>query len=449
MKHGPQTNRRKFVTGVATLGGGFMLGMETQPGPQAAPTLLVAGLKQFPTRVALPVAAEVTTGAQILASRDFDILKGKRVGLVTNHTGMVGDQHLADLLGRGNNTKLGAIFVPEHGFRGRAEAGASIENSINKVTRVPIFSLFGSTLKPTPEMLRTLDVIVFDIQDLGVRFYTYISTMGLAMQAAAAARIPFVVLDRPNPLGGEYVSGYVLEAKERSFIGQYEIPIAHGLTVGDLARMIRGEQLISGVEQLNLTVLPMNGWQRWMRWPDTKLNWVRTSPNIVSFETAVVYPGAGFFEATSASEGRGTLTPFTVLGAPWVNGSQLAERLNAENLPGVLFEPTSFVPLRIEGMASNPRFIGQTVQGIRIVVTDFKNFLPVETGIHLLQAFQHEAEMQNAGEFVTNAAFFNKLAGSPRLYESLNKHATTQEIIDAWQRDVTKYKTARLPYLLY
>jgi uncharacterized protein YbbC (DUF1343 family) len=202
------------------------------------------------------------TGADRLAASGFAALSGKRVGLITNQTGLVKGEHLVDLLSKASGVKLAAIFAPEHGFRGKAEAGASVRGDLDAKTGVPIFSLYGSTRKPTQAMLRNVDLVVFDIQDVGARFYTYISTMGLAMQAAATARIPFVVLDRPNPLGGEYVSGFVLEPPLRSFVGQYPIPIVHGLTVGELARMIKGERWLDGLGALELSVVEMQGWRR-------------------------------------------------------------------------------------------------------------------------------------------------------------------------------------------
>ena len=196
-------------------------------------------------------------------------------------------------------------------FAAIAEAGAKVRDGVDAKTGVAVFSLYGASRKPTSRMLRDVDVLVFDIQDIGVRFYTYISTMGLAMQAAAAARIPFVVLDRPNPLGGEYVSGFVLEPALRSFVGQYPIPIVHGLTVGELARMIQGEKWLEGLDGLQLSVVAMQGWQRSMRWPQTQHAWVATSPNIPTFESALVYPGIGIVGETDVNEGRGTSTPFS------------------------------------------------------------------------------------------------------------------------------------------
>ena len=268
-------------------------------------------------------------------------------------------EHLADLLSAAPNLKLTAIFAPEHGFRGTAEAGASVRSGVDTKTKVPIYSLYGATKKPTPNTLRNVDVLVFDIQDIGARFYTYISTMGLAMQAAAAARIPFIVLDRPNPLGGEYISGFVLEPALRSFVGQYPIPMVHGLTVGELARMIKGERWLDGLEALDLSVIEMQGWQRSMRWPQTQQAWVATSPNIPTFEAALVYPGIGIVGETAVNEGRGTPTPFSLFGAPWLDGARMATRLNAIGLAGVRFEKTTYTPHSIPSVATRPRFEGR------------------------------------------------------------------------------------------
>ena len=245
----------------------------------------------------------------------------KTVGLVVNHTALVGDEHLINLVHAAPNVRVGAIFGPEHGLRGKAEDGEAVSDGKDLLTGAPVYSLYGATRKPTSTMLAGLDVLIFDIQDVGARFYTFISTMGLSMQAAAEAGIPFIVLDRPNPLSGAYVSGFVLESEQESFVGQYAIPIAHGLTVGELAMMIQGEGLMPSLESLALEVVSMEGWDRSMQWPDTGRPWVATSPNIPRFDNALVYPGTCFFEATSASEGRGTLTPFLQVGSIAVDGS--------------------------------------------------------------------------------------------------------------------------------
>src|SRR5262245_8423795 len=280
----------------------------------------------------------VATGAEVLAQSGFAALAGKRVGLITNQTGRIGAEHLADLLSKAANLKLAAILAPEHGFRGEAEAGARVGDTVDARTGVRVFSLYGATKKPTRKMLRNVDVLVFDIQDIGTRFYTYISTMGLAMQAAATARIPLVVLDRPKPLGGDYVSGFVLEPELASFVGQYPIPIVHGLTVGELARMIKGEKWLAGLEELDLAVVEMRGWRRGMRWPELQRPWIATSPNIPTFEAALVYPGMGVVGEADVNEGRGTPTPFSLFGAPWLDSPRAIERLNALGLPGARFE---------------------------------------------------------------------------------------------------------------
>ena len=259
----------------------------------------------------------VITGAASAVAASFKRFAGKRIGLIANQTSLVESEHLVDIISRTSSVKLVAIFAPEHGFRGAAKAGASVRNGRDAKTGVPMFSLYGATKKPTPDMLRGVDLLIFDIQDVGVRSYTYISTMGLAMQAAADARIPFVVLDRPNPIGGEDVSGFVLEPALKSFVGQYPIPITHAMTVGELANMIKGERWLTGLSSLDLTVVACTGWTRSMRWPSTGLTWVATSPNIPTFETALMYPGIGLVGDTLVNEGRGTPAPFTQFGAPW------------------------------------------------------------------------------------------------------------------------------------
>ena len=392
----------------------------------------------------------VKTGAEVLQAKTSYSLAGKRVGLIANHTSMVGDAHLADVLAGMEGVKLAAIFAPEHGFRGDAEAGAPVESAMDARTGAPIFSLYGKTRKPTKDMLRNLDVLVFDIQDIGVRFYTYISTMGLAMQAAAEAGVAFVVLDRPNPLGGDYVAGFVLEPFQRSFVGEYEIPIAHGLTVGELARMIKGERLLPGLELLDLTVVPMTGWRRSMRWPETGLAWRKTSPNIATFEAALVYAGTGLFEATAVSDGRGTPTPFQVVGAPWADGERMAVELNGAGLPGVQFEPARFTPRAIKGVAEKPTLEGRPVGGVRVAVTDARACRPVETGVYLLEAFARQARAAGPGaEFLGKQAWMGKLAGTGRLHQLLGQGTAAADIVSAWKGEVERYKKARARYLLY
>ncbi len=393
--------------------------------------------------------AVVRTGAAVLDDRDFDLLEGRRVGLVVNHTARVDTAHLVDRLAGGSDVQLTALFGPEHGLRGDADAGEQIEDGRDVRTGAPIYSLYGSTRKPTPEMLEEVDVLVFDIQDVGARFYTYISTMGLAMQAAAEQAIPFVVLDRPNPLGGEYVSGFMLEPGQESFVGQYPIPMVHGMTVGELARMIQGEGMMEGLADLELQVVEAEGWHRAMLWPETGLPWVAPSPNIPDVETALVYPGAVLFEATAASEGRGTRQPFKQVGAPWADGDALADTLNARGLAGVRFEPVTFTPESIEGMDSNPKLRGRALEGVRYVVTEPEAFRPVAAGIHVLHAFHHQASERGADEFAIRPDRLARLAGTERLYDMLMDGASAESIAATWESDVDDFRELREPYLLY
>ncbi|GIV59841.1 DUF1343 domain-containing protein [Rhodocaloribacter litoris] len=417
---------------------------------RALPLLVLLALACNPA--AGPPAPEtppsVRTGAEVLARQAFRPLDGLRVGLIVNHTARVDTTHLIDLLHAAPNVTLGALFGPEHGLRGEADAGEKIEDGRDARTGVPVYSLYGETRRPTPAMLAGLDALVFDIQDVGARFYTYISTMGLAMQAAAEAGLPFFVLDRPNPLGGLRVEGFVLEAGFTSFVGQYPIPIVHGLTVGELARMIRGERMLPGLDSLDLRVIPMDGWQRTMTWPATGRPWLPPSPNIPDFETALIYPGTCFIEGTTASEGRGTRQPFKQIGAPWADARALADTLNARHLPGVRFEPVTFTPVSIDGMATNPKHRDVPVHGVRYVLTDPATFQPVTTGLHVLEALYRQAPDDVRGDFL-NARWLNLLAGTDRLHAMLTAGTPATAIAASWTDEVEAFRTRRATYLLY
>jgi len=393
-------------------------------------------------------APAVVTGAEVLARSRFAALRGKRVGLVTNHTGRVGADHLADLVAQAPDVKLAAILAPEHGFRGLAEAGASVADGIDRETGVRVLSLYGATRKPTQAMLRDIDVLVFDIQDIGVRFYTYISTMGLAMQAAAERSIPFHVLDRPNPLGGTDVSGFMRETAYTSFVGQYPIPIVHGLTVGELAAMIKGERWLTGLESLDLGVMKMEGWRREMRWPATRLAWRPTSPNIPTFESSLTYPGIGLVGETLVNEGRGTPIPFQQFGAPWLDARHAANKLAAAGLPGVRFDATSYTPRAIPNVAADPRFRGQQIQGVRIAVTDADAYRPLETGMHVLAYLASTARARRVRLF-DKLQMFRATSGTARLHAMLERGADADKIIASWQGEIERFRTARARYLLY
>jgi uncharacterized protein YbbC (DUF1343 family) len=405
-------------------------------------------MRSMPARANVPTHP-VVVGAEVLAASGFAMLAGKRVGLIGNQTSLASGQHLADLLQTAPGVKLAAILAPEHGLRGAAEAGARVASSKHDKTGAPIYSLYGRSRKPTPAMLRDLDLLLFDVQDIGARFYTYISTLGLAMQAAAAARIPFIVLDRPNPLGGEYVSGFVLERTLRSFVGQYPIPIVHGLTVGEMARMIKGERWLDGLEHLDLRVVEMQGWRRSMRWPDTKLSWVPTSPNIATFEAALFYPGIGIVGETGVNEGRGTAHAFALVGAPWLNAGRLAAKLNAGLLPGVRFEAIRYRPQAIAGVATRPRFLGQTINGVKLIATDAARVAPLEVGMAVLAALVEEQGAGGVRRLIAKPAMFHVIAGSKRLYRLLSEGKDASQIVASWGAEVERFRAQRASYLLY
>ncbi|MEL7543313.1 MAG: DUF1343 domain-containing protein, partial [Pseudomonadota bacterium] len=388
------------------------------------PLMLVLTLA---TMIAMPfvsASARVTTGAEQLILSAFNALNGKRVGLITNQTGRVGKSHLVDILADAPNLKLVRIFAPEHGFRGLVEAGKKVSDKRDPKTGVEVASLYGKTKKPTRRMLRGLDVLVFDIQDVGVRYYTYISTMGLAMQAAAEAGLPFVVLDRANPLGGTYVSGDVLEMRHSSFVGQYPIPIVHGMTVGELARMIKGEGWLPGLGRLDLTVVKMRGWSRDMLWPNVSDAWIATSPNIPTFESALVYPGIGIVGLTDVNEGRGTPIPFSQFGAPWLDAREAARRLSRAGLPGVKFRAVRYVPKSIPGVAVDPLFRGRQVNAVRLRITDAAAYRPLETGIHALVETWRQHRRSGRKQFIRQSRMFTLISGTRRLRRALEAGRT-------------------------
>ena len=399
-----------------------------------------------------PAAPPFRTGAQRLVDDGFADLAGLRVGLVTNQTARVdtadgGPAHLIDRLAVAPGVTLAALFGPEHGLRGTAEAGDRIESGRDAATGVPVYSLYGQHRKPTPAQLRGLDALVFDVQDVGARFYTYVSTMGYAMQAAAEAGLPFVVLDRPNP-AGDGVEGFVMEPRHASFVGLYPVPVTHGMTVGELARMIAGEGWLPGLAGLDLRVVAMEGYHRTTPWEATGLGWIPPSPNVPDVATARVYPGTALFENSAVNEGRGTRTPFQVVGAPWAEGTAIAETLNARGLPGVRFEPARYTPAAIPGMATSPKHEGRTLGGVRLNVTDPAAFRPVEAGVHLLHAFYRAAPPAEQRRFF-DADWLAKLAGTDRLRQMILAGERPDAIVAAWAESVESFRRRRAPYLLY
>jgi uncharacterized protein YbbC (DUF1343 family) len=392
-------------------------------------------------------SAPFRTGAEVLAADGFAPLLGLRVGAVVNQTSQVEGVHLVDAMLQGG-VEVAALFGPEHGVRGEAGAGVAVESGRDPETGLPVYSLYGETRKPDAAVLADLDALVFDIQDVGARFYTYISTLGLTMQAAAEAGRPFYVLDRPNPLGGELVAGYVLEEGFESFVGAYPIPVAYGLTVGELAKMIKGEGWLPELDSLDLVVIELEGWNRTMRWPDLARTWVPTSPNIPDYETAAVYPGMCFLESLSVSEGRGTDRPFLQFGAPWITADSLAATLNARRVSGVRFTPTRYTPVSMPNAAPNPRYRDQELPGVAIDVTSDDDLEPLRLGVEVLVALRDHAAAADETGLIREASL-RRLAGTNRLYEALQRGDTADEIVAQWQDEVKAFDEARAPYLLY
>nr|WP_256522672.1 DUF1343 domain-containing protein [Halobacillus sp. A5] len=375
-------------------------------------------------------------GVEALLEDEKDLIEGKNVGLITNPTGVDKDLNsIVDILHEDPDVNLTALYGPEHGVRGSAQAGEYVEYYTDEQTGLPVYSLYGETRKPTPDMLEDVEVLLFDIQDVGTRFYTYIYTMAYAMEAAQENDIPFVVLDRPNPLSGDKVEGPVLEEEYKSFVGNYEIPLRHGMTVGELSKLFNEEFEIGA----DLTVVEMNKWKRNMYYDDTPLEFVAPSPNMPTTDTALVYPGAALIEGTNVSEGRGTSQPFELIGAPFINSTELAEEMNDLNLPGVTFRAASFTPTfsKHQSVLSN---------GVEIHVEHEESYQPVETGLHLVKTI-HDMYPEDF-EFRTDG-FFNNLIGNGWVQEAIENGESVEEIQAEWEDELNEFKEVREQYLLY
>lgn len=365
-----------------------------------------------------------------------EILAGKRVGLITNPTGIDANMtSIVDLFHNSDDFELTALYGPEHGVRGDAQAGSTISSYIDEVTGLPVYSLYGATKKPTAEMLKDVDVLVFDIQDVGTRFYTYIYTMAYAMEAAAENDIPFVVLDRPNPQGGLRVEGPVLDTAYSSFIGLYPIPLKHGMTVGELARLFNSEYQI----QADLEVVKMKGWKRSMLYEDTGLPFVMPSPNMPTTDTVNVYPATGLFEGTNLSEGRGTTKPFQLIGAPYVKAHDYAKTLNALELPGVTFRAVSFTP-------TFSKNAGKLSHGVEVYVTEPTKFEAVKTGIAMVK-MAHDL-YPDEFEFLSND-FITKLTGNAYVKDMILADESLEAIMTKVDAERDAFLPIRKEYLLY
>lgn len=382
-------------------------------------------------RPAAPATSLVLTGIDVLRREGFARLAGRRIGLITNHTGRARDgTSTIDLLAEAKGLTLVALFSPEHGIRGRADE--PVGDTRDEKTGLPVYSLYGERRRPTEETLKGIDTLVFDIQDIGARFYTYITTMGYAMEEAARRHIRFVVLDRPNPINGVDVEGPLADSDSLSFTAYHSIPVRHGMTVGELARLFNEERKI-GAE---LDIVPMEGWRRDQWFDATSLEWINPSPNMRSLGAAALYPGIGLLETTNLSVGRGTERPFEQIGAPWLDGKRLAVELNQKNIPGVRFIPIRFTP-----QAS--KFAGQECSGVMIVVTDRSAFRPVRLGIEiavtLRKIFRESWRAEDVGRLLVNR----------RALDLLLQGADADQIERSWQSSLDEFRRLRQKYLLY
>ena len=374
---------------------------------------------------------QVLTGIDVLARDRFKQLAGLRVGLVTNQTGRDrSGRSTIDVLYKAPNVKLVALFSPEHGIRGAADE--KVSDSKDEQTGLPIYSLYGETRRPKPEQLKDLDALVFDIQDIGTRFYTYISTLGYVMEEAARAQRPVFVLDRPNPIAGIEFDGPVADADKLSFTAYHAIPVRHGMTIGELAKLFNSERAI-GCE---LRVVEMVGWRRSMWFDETNLLWVNPSPNMRSLTEATLYPGIGLLETTNVSVGRGTDTPFEVVGAPWIDGQQLASYLNNQRIAGVRFVPVRFTP-------ASSVFKGEDCGGVNIVVTDRSRFGPVLSGLEIALALRR---LYPAQWKVDN---YLRLLVNAETLERLKRGDSAADIFRSWQISRDDFRRIRAKYLLY
>lgn len=395
----------------------------------------------------------VKTGIDVLESNGFKQLQGKKVGLVTNPSGVNNKLvSTVDILANAPGVELVALYGPEHGVRGDIHAGDKVSDEVDPKTGVPVYSLYGKTRKPTPEMLKDIDAIVYDIQDNGCRSFTFISTLGLLMEAAAENGKEVIVLDRPNPLGGNKVEGNIVEAGNFSFVSQFEIPYLYGLTVGELAQMLNEEGMLKGekgtndtIVKCNLTVVPMEGWSRDMVYTDTRLPWVLPSPHMPQAETSYYYPATGILgELGYMSIGVGYTLPFQMVAAPWINAADFADALNALNLPGVTFRPINVKPFYSVGK-------GENMGGVQIYITDYEKAHLTSIQFYIMQEV---ARMYPEHEVMANAntgrfRMFDLVSGTNFIREKFTETKQYKDIEAYWNKDVESFRQKSAKYHLY
>jgi uncharacterized protein YbbC (DUF1343 family) len=395
--------------------------------------------------LSLPAPTPVTPDTFLLGIDNFlehfpYLVEGKRVGLLTNPSGVNARlQATCDLLYQNKNINLTTFFAPEHDLRGSSYAGDRVPDSIDSLTGLPVYSLYGTRLKPDQKSLQNVDIVLVDIQDIGLRGYTYIYTVARLMAAAAEYNKKVIVLDRPNPIGGFQVEGNIAEPEFFSFVGMYPIPYRHGMTIGELTRLFNEEYGI----HCDLQVIPMRGWKRSMYWDKTGLNWVPTSPHIPHWQTILHMDATGpLGELYTLSNGVGYTLPFEIVGAPWIDGEHFAQQLNALHLPGVYFRFLYFKPFYLT-------FAGQMCQGVQLHITDPEKFSPYATGLYIMQTHLQLYPRQDLFAKPDRVTFFNKIVGTDKIIKMLKENVPVTDIEKWWQVDLAKFMTVREKYLLY
>jgi uncharacterized protein YbbC (DUF1343 family) len=380
--------------------------------------------------------ARVRPGIEVLLSDSMRLVRGRRVGLVTNQAG-VDSRGTSDVTRlRDAGIDLVALFSPEHGFRGAADPGAQVASSVDSATGLPIYSLYGRTSAPTHEMLEGVDVMLVDLQEAGARYYTYLFTTVEVMRSAARKGIPVVLLDRPDPIGGA-VQGNVLDPAFASTVGYLAVPMRHGMTLGELAKLARDDLAVGGT----LSIVPVSGWRRAAILDETGLPFVPPSPNLRSIESLLHYPGLCLFEGTNLSVGRGSDAPFEQIGAPWLDTTRVLAAVRAAEIPGVTFRGVSFTP----SQPGDGKYGDTLVAGIRLEVTDRRAYDPTATAVHLLAAVR----AAGSGRFTWLPAHFDRLAGGPRLRAQLEAGTAPSAIVAGWKGEVERFLDRRKPYLMY
>ena len=398
----------------------------------------------FSSLLSFTLSGDIRLGIDVFENEYIQLIRDKRIALIINHTSLNSEgKHIVDIVSE-NNLNLVKIFAPEHGYLGNHPAGQKIKNNVDPITGCEVVSLYGKNKAPTNSSMADIDVLIFDIQDIGVRYYTYISTLTLAMEKAAEHNVDFIVLDRPNPLSGE-IQGSLLDEGYSSFVGMHPIPVRHGMTVGEIALLVKQNKWIRNSEDLKLKIIKIKDWDRSSLFDRYNKLWTPPSPNIPDFKTALIYVGLCLLEGTNVSEGRGTPSPFKLFGSPWLNSKKLISALNQYNFNGVLFSTEEFIPVDIKGKAMNPKYEDALCHGVRIKVIDKNAINPFSIASTII----YEIHKLHPDKFEFKDDFFDKLYGSSDLRLAILESRNIDELMENNEIDIEVFKKLRKKVLLY